>query len=89
MAAFFLIIKLDDVPAGEVFQGHLNHTNGAFHDGAPGSNDGGGLLALQHGLRNFGGIGQIVDPRFDDFDTGDVQAFADLVCQLLIHFVKT
>ena len=84
---FALLVQLDDRFSGQLLQGHFDHAHRAFHDGAPGGYDRRGLLALQHGVGDLGGVRQVVDPRFDNFHTGNMQALADLMGQLVVHFI--
>ena len=62
-------------------QGHLDHADGTFHDLPAGGDDGGSLLALEHGTRYFGGVGQMAQARFLNFDS----RFGEALLQFLLE----
>ena len=69
------------------FQGHLHHAHRAVHDLLAGGDDGIGLLPLQHHLRDFRGVGQVVDPRFRYRNPGRGDPFPYFVAERFGHFL--
>lgn len=73
-----LVIEVDDVFGAELFEGHFDHGDGAHDEGFPRGDDGGGLLAAEHGAGDFGGIGEMGEAAFVDGDAGDAEARDEL-----------
>ena len=58
------LVQLDQAAFAQTGQGHFNGTDGAFNDHVAGVDDGGGLLALEHGGGDLRGVGQVSDAGF-------------------------
>ena len=74
-----LFVERHDVLAAQLVQRHLDHADGAFDDLLARGDNRRRLLPPQHRARNFRRVGEVADPRLDDFDTGFRQP--------LLHFV--
>jgi hypothetical protein len=61
-----LVVERDDFTPRQQVERHLHHAHGAFDDALAGRDDGSGLLPLQHRRRDLGGVGQMIDPGFED-----------------------
>ena len=57
----------------QAFERHLHHAHRAVNDLASGGDDGFGLLAPQHGLSDFGRIGEMGEPRLSHLYVRDLQ----------------
>ena len=64
----------------------MNHAHCAFDDLAAGGDDGASLLALQHGLGNLRGIGQVRNSRFQNLHASGCQSFLDFLLQMFGDF---
>ena len=62
--AALLLVQLDQAAFAQAGQGHFNGTDGTFNDHVAGVDDGGGLLALEHGGGDLRGVGQVSDAGF-------------------------
>ena len=58
----------------QLVQRRLDHADRAVDDLGPRGDDRRGLLALEHGLGDLGGVGEMTDPYLDDLDPGDLDA---------------
>ena len=65
----------------------MHHGDGAFDDAFAGGDDSGSLLALQHGLGNFGSVGEGANAGFDDGEAGGGDACSDFVGEFLADVI--
>src|SRR5690606_828889 len=65
-----LLVRFDHAVLLQLGQRHLDHAHGAGDDPGARGDHRVGLLALQHGLRDFRGIGEVADPGLDHLDAG-------------------
>ena len=57
----------------------FDHADGTFNNTFARGDDGFGLLALQHGPRDFLCVGEVTQSRFHDFDAGLTCAFLNFL----------
>jgi len=79
-----VVAEIDDLLGFQVFESQLDHTDGTFDDFLPGGDHGGGLLALEHGAGDLGGVGQVADACLDDLDAGDGKAGGQASLELVV-----
>src|SRR5687768_16998242 len=58
-----LFVELDDRLRRQHVERHFHHADRAFHNALARRDDGAGLLALQHGRRDLGGVCQVADRK--------------------------
>ena len=61
----------------------LHHAHGGVHDQPPRRDDGLGLLAAQHGLGDFRGVGQVADAGLDYLHAGNLEPLLDFLGERL------
>ena len=76
-----LLVEIDDVFFGQFLERHVDHAHRAVHDLLARGDDGLGLLAAQHGLRDLRCVGEMRDPGLLHLHAGLFEPLMQLLAQ--------
>ena len=80
------VVEMNDALFGEHRQRHFDHADRTLHNLAAGADDCLSLLATQHGLCNFWGIGQVGQACVIDGNSSDRETLRQIVTKFACHF---
>ena len=76
-----LLVEVHDMFFGELLERHVDHAHRAVYDLLARGDDGLGLLAAQHGLRDLGRVGQMRETRLLDVHAGLFEPLMQFLAQ--------